>query len=299
MTPLGVGNDLGGSLRWPAQCTGICSLKPTLGRVPQAAVTEPVDSPISIQLMAVQGPMARHVADLRLALEAMSRPSDRDPWYVPVSLAGEPLAHPVRVAVVTDPGGRRSSPQVAEGVRRAARALADAGFAVEEVEPPDIGLAAETWLQMLGWDLRFIWELMSQLVSEDANRFMGLVLETLPPPDAAVHLQAFLTRQALARRWAEFQRRHPVIIGPVATEPPFSVGTDLTADGVAGILASLPLVVAINLLGLPAAVVPTGVGDGLPQAVQVIGARFREDACLLAAEVIEEACGIPTPIDPR
>jgi amidase len=78
MTPLGLGNDLGGSLRWPAQCNAICSIKPTLGRIPQATVIEPVDSPISIQLMSVQGPMARHVADLRLGLEVMSRPSGRD-----------------------------------------------------------------------------------------------------------------------------------------------------------------------------------------------------------------------------
>src|SRR5439155_2029018 len=119
MTALGVGNDLGGSLRWPAQCNGISSLKPTLGRIPSASAIEPVDPPISIQLMAVQGPMARRVADLRLALEAMSRPSPRDPWYVPAPLAGEPPPQPVRVALVVDPAGQGVSEQVAGGVRRA------------------------------------------------------------------------------------------------------------------------------------------------------------------------------------
>jgi amidase len=58
------------------------------------------------------------------------------------------------------------------------------------------------------------------------------------------------------------------------------------------------MVVPVNLLGLPAAAVPTGVGEGLPQVVQVIG-RFREDLCLRAAAAIEEACGILGPIDPR
>jgi amidase len=45
--------------------------------------------------------------------------------------------------------------------------------------------------------------------------------------------------------------------------------------------------------------VPAGVADGLPQVVQVIGPRFREDLCLDAAEAIEAACGVLTPIDPR
>jgi amidase len=59
------------------------------------------------------------------------------------------------------------------------------------------------------------------------------------------------------------------------------------------------LVVAVNLLGLPAAVVPVGAANGLPQGVQIIGALYREDLCLDAAEAIESALGVLTPIDPR
>src|SRR5205823_12093273 len=69
MSPLGMGNDYGGSLRVPAQFCGIASLRPTLGRVPDASAFDPEDMPITIQLMAVQGPMARRVGDVRLAFE--------------------------------------------------------------------------------------------------------------------------------------------------------------------------------------------------------------------------------------
>jgi amidase len=298
MTPLGVGNDLGGSLRWPAQCNGICSLKPTFGRIPSATVMEPADSPVSIQLMAVQGPMARHVADLRQAFEVMSQPSSRDPWYVPVPVAGQP-AGPARVALVVDPGGRRAAAQVAAGVRRAAGALGAAGYEVEEVEPPDVARAADAWVNMLGAELRVMWPLMSPFCSDDANRFMGLFMEGVPAVEMAGYMQTFMTRQALARAWAEFQQTYPLVLAPIATEPPFLVGADLTADGIRTISAGMPMVVAVNLLGLPSVAVPVGVEDGLPQAVQVIGPRFGEHRCLAAAEAIEEACGILTPIDPR
>jgi amidase len=58
------------------------------------------------------------------------------------------------------------------------------------------------------------------------------------------------------------------------------------------------LVVAMNLLGLPAAAVPVGVANGLPQGVQLIGPMYREDLCLDAAETVEKALGVLTPVDP-
>jgi amidase len=59
------------------------------------------------------------------------------------------------------------------------------------------------------------------------------------------------------------------------------------------------MVVTVNLLGLPAVAVPVGESDGLPQVVQIVGRRFREDTCLDAAESIEQRRGQLTPIDPR
>jgi amidase len=59
------------------------------------------------------------------------------------------------------------------------------------------------------------------------------------------------------------------------------------------------LLVTANLLGLPAAAVPVGLANGLPQGVQVIGPLYREDLCLDAAEAIENELGVLTPIDPR
>src|SRR5579863_10435058 len=68
MSPLGVGSDGAGSVRWPAQCCGIAALKPSHGRLP----TDPAGPfPFAFQLLAVVGPMARRVEDLRLAFSVM------------------------------------------------------------------------------------------------------------------------------------------------------------------------------------------------------------------------------------
>lgn len=77
------------------------------------------------------------------------------------------------------------------------------------------------------------------------------------------------------------------------------MGTDLGDGRVAETIRGMRMAMAVNALGLPAVALPVGTGDGLPQSVQVIGPRYREDLCLDAAAALEDRLGIITPIDPR
>jgi amidase len=108
-----------------------------------------------------------------------------------------------------------------------------------------------------------------------------------------------MTRDSLLRAWGEFQETHPLVVAPVCTDIPFEAGTDLDDGRVAETIRSMRMTSAVNALGLPALALPVGIGDGLPQAVQVIGPRYREDLCLEAATALEGRVGIITPIDPR
>jgi amidase len=299
MTPLGLGNDYGGSLRWPSQCNGTAALKPGLGRIAEASSLAPEDPPMTIQLFAVQGPMARHVRDLRLAFENMLAPDSRDPWYAPAPFTGPPA--PRRVALTVDPGGEGVDPDVAAGVRRAAEALKDAGYEVVEVDPPDVSAARDLWAKQVMTEVALGFKpLLAQIGGKDANAFLETSISVVPDLDLAGYMHSFAARLTLARAWSTFLAEYPLILGPVSTAQPFPVGFDLAGpDEVMQLLRSKRLIVALNLLGLPAVVVPTGVAQGLPQAVEVIGANFREDLCLEAAEAIEERLGVITPIDPR
>jgi amidase len=300
MTPLGLGSDGLGSLRWPAQCCGVCALKPTLGRLPQASSLEPQDPPLGVQLTAVVGPMARHVADLRAALEVLSGPSWRDPWSVPAPLRGPEPSGPRRVALVLDPGGLGIAPQVQRGLYRAADVLTDAGYEVEELEPPSIPLAARTLLDLLGTpEIRAGWELIAAAMPPATTRFMRSFYEVAGEVEPATAMQSFMVRASLLRAWGRFQATHPLIVGPIGTSPPFPAGQDLSTADVAAIIHDLRLAMAVNTLGLPAVALPVGLEEGLPQAVQVIGPRYREDLCLDAAQAMEDRVGVLTPIDPR
>jgi amidase len=131
------------------------------------------------------------------------------------------------------------------------------------------------------------------------RQFVSALFAASGEPDPATIIQSFMTRQRLQRAWGEFQQAHPLIVAPVCTGLPFAVGADLTTDEVAAIIQDMRMVLAVNVLGLPAVTLPVGTADGLPRSVQVIGPRYREDLCLDAAAAIEDRLGILTPIDPR
>ncbi|MFN0184544.1 MAG: amidase family protein [Aquabacterium sp.] len=299
MGAIGHGNDLAGSVRYPAYCTGVCGLRPSFGRVPAFLPSARDERPLSMAMMSVQGPLARCVADLRLALAAMSAGDARDPWWVPAPLAGAAL--PRRVAMTVNCNGRPADPAVVAAVRQAGAWLADAGYVVEELEPPSLAEAHELWMHIANDEARkFMWPAVEQLGDEGVRRSFGWMLDASPVLDHATHLKAFARRSTLVRQWQLFLERYPLVLGPVSGEPPFAWGLDVESEATMGrVLRAQEAQFAVPVLGLPAVSVPTGLAGGLPMGVHLIGPRFREDWVLDAAEVIESRCPPMTPIDPR
>lgn len=149
MSAIGLGSDMGGSLRNPANACGIASIRPSAGRVPYASLVPGKDRLLANQLMHVHGPMARRVADVRAALQALMGAHPRDPWSISAPFLGVAGTRPVRVALVAEPPGGTTEPRIAEAVQRAADALADGGYDVVEACPPRYEEVVAAWAQFM------------------------------------------------------------------------------------------------------------------------------------------------------
>lgn len=298
MSPIGLGNDIGGSLRNPAHCCGIASIKPTVGVVPMATVVPPEDLLGAAQQMLCEGPMARHVADVRAGLVALAGWSPRDPRSVPAVLTDLDDGERLRIAVMADPPGGDTDPEIAAAVNRSADLLADAGHDVVDATPPRYDETLELWAMLLLGDIAVTRPLLEMVMSADAASVLTSLVDEYPAPEfmSSVELQG--RRFAAIRAWSEFFGEHPILISPTWARPAFRHGDDIGDKAIGVIRDTLRPVLPANLLGIPAAVVPCGTAAGLPVGVQIMGDRFTDLRCLAVAAQIEHAVGIVTPIDP-
>ncbi|MEO8669532.1 MAG: amidase family protein, partial [Bauldia sp.] len=182
---------------------------------------------------------------------------------------------------------------------RAAGWLSDAGYDVVDAEPPQVGEAMQAWVDAIWGDIGQVWPQMSQVAGQGLVGFIdALVAKGLfKPVDQAAQMATWVGIHKIGAAWSQFLAKHPIILSPVSCEKPWPVDDDISR--VAEIAFSMRMVVPVNILGLPSCAVPVGSDEGLPQGVQLIGASFREDLLLDAAQAIEDRAPVLTPIQPR
>ncbi|WEH33473.1 amidase [Streptomyces sp. AM 4-1-1] len=301
MAAFGLGNDSGGSVRIPAQFCGVAGLKPSTGRFPaDHRALGPDDPGPASQMLVTDGPLARTVRDLRLTYEVLAGTDPRDPRAVPVPAYGAPLPRPVKVAVVANPGGHGVHLTVRRAVGTAADALRDAGYDVCEVpDVPRLDEALEVYGRIVVTEFAPTWPAVRTLLGEGGDRYIAMTMERTPPATVDEFMKLMGSWLGIRRSWAEFLHEYPLLLGPSFTEPPVEPGLESRdRAGLERVASGMRLCTATSFVGVPAIAVPTGVVDGLPCGVQVVGRAFREDLCLDAAQAIEDRLGVLTPMNP-
>lgn len=290
--PLHIGTDAGGSIRIPAAFCGLVGVKPTFGRVPQWP-------PGTFGHVAVTGPMTRTVRDAALMFSALARFDLRDPYCLPDDprdwRAGiEDGVAGMRVALVRRLGF--DPPLDADGeeaLKAAARILEDQGAVVEEFDPglPDTRVIfGRVWAVALARLVATVPEHQRELL--DAG-----IIETAERQGAmtaAEYLHAEALRLEAANQMARLHQRFDLVLTAATPTAAFAADQPTLKPAEALWRDWAPWTFTFNLTRQPAISVPVGLdGDGMPRAVQVVAAMYRDDLCFRAARAIEQAVGLP------
>jgi Asp-tRNA(Asn)/Glu-tRNA(Gln) amidotransferase A subunit family amidase len=302
-SPLGLGTDFGGSLRWPAHCTGVLALRPTAGRIagtgqlPAPTLQEPfVPNEMTLQgRVQVVGPLARSVEDLELALRTVAGPDGLDPFAVPAELRPSTGALPATVVVWEGPTWPAPRDDVIQVVRDAGSALEGRGVGLGGEAPDFLERAGSLYADIRELDrlqdVRRLVRGREDEVGEDVRAAIAAAEEAERRPRTGDPAVKWQERDRLRAELLAYLERFPIMLMAVATVPAYAL--DGPAPSVGGREQSMWDVLVpsrlISLFGIPAASVPFGVStDGLPVGVQVVGRPFREDEVLAVARALME-----------
>lgn len=295
MAPIGLGTDLGGSIRGPAAFCGVLGLRPSPGRVP----IYPTDFGWDTLVEHVHAPMARTVLDIGYLLRALSGPDDRAPNSMPLqpvdyvaAASGRVDIRGRRVAYSRDLG--RAVPvdtEVAEITSAAARSFETIGCEVEDRDPDVMDLkaiiAATRGFGMIARYAGYIQtyrDLLSPQLIQQTEAALGLDLPALG--------EAERMRTAYYQRMRRLLETYDYVITPTAGVTAFRVDQPLPRE-IGGrptdnFFDSILFQYAFSIAGLPAISIPCGFDSrGLPVGLQIVGRRLSEHSVLEAAAAFE------------
>ena len=293
MSAFGLGSDFGGSVRWPAQCAGLSSLRPTPGlidnsgqlpghrergqwRLPPGSLQE------KLQMI---GPMARSVADVQTVAAVLwdQRGGRR------ASPVQEPAGNDLRIDWCAGEGTQPVQAPIVRAVRLAAERLGErCATPVVERTPAALTQAAALYRDLRSMDSTV--EIRRHLGETEPGPVIRDLLEAARPVDT--HESARLRRRLWDLRARMLDEMPDILLLPVASigAPDLTERSFVVGDTRLDTWEILACCQAISLFGLPVAAVPVGAfDDGRRIGVQVVGRPGQDSTVLAVACRLESA----------
>jgi amidase len=305
MVPVAHGNDMGGSIRFPASMCGLVGLKPTRARTTLGPAFGEYWGPLTHEFV-----LTRSVRDTAAILDCVAGPGTGDPYTAPpparpwreeLGVAPGALRVGFRTRMRAGDGGADSHPECTAAVQRTASLLESLGHTVEPA-PLDAldAFGAEGFGTVLCAAIARDIERWSERIGrpigdDDLEPHTALLAQVGRSVSGTAYVAGIEAMQRWARGVAAWWDDHDVLVVPTSPEPPVPLGvlTDL-AEG-ERLARLVTFTVPFDITGQPAISLPlhwsapTGDTPSMPIGVQLVAAYGREDVLVRVASQLEAA----------
>ncbi|MGO4395839.1 amidase [Variovorax sp. M-6] len=273
-----IGSDTGGSVRIPANFSGVTGFKPTHGAIP-------LEGALHLSWTCDHaGPLAHSVADCALLFEVLAARR----------VEMKRIARAPRFAVPATWLRGRLSVEVRAHFEQTLKHLAALGAGLVEVATPQLPRASQCFTDIVQAEAAW--------VHRDALGHGGVGFsEVVMPPllrgqtlNAGDYIGALNTRAAIAAELdAILAGCDAMLLPTAAVVPPLRGQTQVQVESGTMTVreAVLGQTLPFSLVGVPALSIPTGLIDGLPVSLQVVAARGTDDALLHQGQWLQEHVG--------
>lgn len=303
IVPMAHGNDLGGSLRYPAAWCGVFGLKPSRGRVPLGPEYGDV-----VGGLAAEHALTRTVRDSAALLDAVAGPAPGDPYWAPPQerpYLAEVRTPPGRLriaATATPHGGQSAHPDYLRAFEETVELLESLGHTVEEGQPEPLGRAGHRAMRAVyGGAAAWIEAYWTRRLGRgpqpgELEPYTEVLFERGRKVTAGEYLQGMEELQRFTRRVAAFFEDFDLWLTPTVGWPPLPLGT-LTAtaeDPLRGERQAGRFLMFngehANVTGNPAMSVPLATDSaGLPVGFSFLAAYGGEATLFRLAGQLEQA----------
>jgi amidase len=294
LSTIGLGGDLGGSIRVPASFCGVYGFRPGLGRVPDVNPNPHPAEAITEELMYEIGPLARSIADIETTFRVLAGFDRRDPTSGDAPLAA--ASGPQRVALLTDEMGATLDPAIERALVDTADMLAAEGYEVVEGALPNLRRAPELWAEILGTELcrDYLPAVREHVIDSAAVHIEEMFGAFELGAEVTRYLGAWLERRELQDLLIAAMEDFPLIVAPVAgmRAPLLDFDDHIGREASVALFDQMRCVPWVNLFSLPSLALPNG--------IQIVGRRLDEPAVLAAGYAAERhlpPVQIATPLD--
>lgn len=309
---LGFGSDLAGSLRIPTSFTGTFGLKTTYGIISTKGHIPPLPEEINgLHALAVMGPVARSIEDLRLTLEIVTQPHKEDKAIIPIRRHTDKInIKKLKVAWVDSFGGVPVQKEIKDNIIRFVKKLESAGAQVVRIEPSGFNYEEvwETWGGLVGhqgsYDTSNFMRWIGDFFTKDVTKNIPMHRKIIGPISVPSYMELLNKQQKYITIMDNFLDEYDVWITPVSSttafkhhKPSKTLGNfNVYNDPILVDDKEVPYYIVtqayttiFSVTENPVLSMPIALdSNGLPIGIQVVAKRFQDFKLLEVGKVLNE-----------